>query len=82
VFGHTHKPWVHEYGGVLFVNCGFVGKPRTAIHAERSRSYDLGPITPRLAVEMLGSRRYALALNAPAPAGTRLAITRRRSLVR
>jgi putative phosphoesterase len=28
VFGHTHKPWVHEYGGVLFVNCGSVGKPR------------------------------------------------------
>jgi putative phosphoesterase len=28
VFGHTHKPWVHEYGGVLFVNCGAVGKPK------------------------------------------------------
>jgi putative phosphoesterase len=28
VFGHTHKPWVHEYGGVLFVNCGSVGKPK------------------------------------------------------
>lgn len=27
-FGHTHKPWVHRYGGVLFVNCGSVGKPR------------------------------------------------------
>jgi putative phosphoesterase len=27
-FGHTHKPWVHEYGGVLFVNCGSVGKPK------------------------------------------------------
>jgi putative phosphoesterase len=27
VFGHTHKPWAHEYGGVLFVNCGSVGKP-------------------------------------------------------
>jgi putative phosphoesterase len=27
-FGHTHKPWVHEYGGVLFVNCGAVGKPK------------------------------------------------------
>jgi putative phosphoesterase len=26
VFGHTHKPWQHEYGGVLFVNCGSVGK--------------------------------------------------------
>jgi predicted phosphodiesterase len=28
VFGNTHKPWVHEYGGVLFVNCGSVGKPK------------------------------------------------------
>lgn len=28
VFGHTHKPWVHAYGGVLFVNCGAVGKPK------------------------------------------------------
>jgi putative phosphoesterase len=28
VFGHTHKPWVHEYGGVLFVNGGSVGKPK------------------------------------------------------
>ena len=30
VFGHTHKPWVHEYGAVLFVNCGSVGKPKDA----------------------------------------------------
>jgi len=28
LFGHTHKPWVHRYGGVLFVNCGSVGKPK------------------------------------------------------
>jgi putative phosphoesterase len=28
VFGHTHKPWVREYGGVLFANCGSVGKPK------------------------------------------------------
>jgi putative phosphoesterase len=28
VFGHTHKPWVGEYGGVRFVNCGSVGKPK------------------------------------------------------
>jgi putative phosphoesterase len=28
VFGHTHKPWVHEFGGVRFVNCGSVGKPK------------------------------------------------------
>ena len=28
VFGHTHKPWIAEYGGVEFVNCGSVGKPK------------------------------------------------------
>ena len=28
VFGHTHKPSVHEYGGVLCVNCGSVGNPK------------------------------------------------------
>jgi putative phosphoesterase len=28
VFGHTHQPWIHEYGGVLFVNSGSVGKPK------------------------------------------------------
>ncbi len=28
VFGHTHRPWVREYAGVLFVNCGSVGKPK------------------------------------------------------
>ena len=28
VFGHTHKPWIREHGGVRFVNCGSVGKPK------------------------------------------------------
>lgn len=28
VFGHTHKPWVKEIGGVLMVNDGSVGKPK------------------------------------------------------
>jgi putative phosphoesterase len=28
VFGHTHQPWVEERSGVLFVNCGAVGKPK------------------------------------------------------
>jgi putative phosphoesterase len=27
-FGHTHKPWIRELAGVLFVNCGSVGKPK------------------------------------------------------
>ena len=28
IFGHTHKPWDREYGGLRFVNCGSVGKPK------------------------------------------------------
>lgn len=28
LFGHTHKPWVRDYAGVRFVNCGSVGKPK------------------------------------------------------
>ncbi len=28
VFGHTHRPWIHTYGGVVFVNCGSIGKPK------------------------------------------------------
>jgi predicted phosphodiesterase len=27
-FGHTHRPWVADFGGVRFVNCGSVGKPK------------------------------------------------------
>ena len=45
VFGHTHKPWVHEYGGVLFVNCGSVGKPKDG--------------DPRGAFAVLSARRRA-----------------------
>jgi putative phosphoesterase len=28
VFGHTHRPWVRNIAGVLFVNAGSVGKPK------------------------------------------------------
>ncbi|MFN8593898.1 MAG: metallophosphoesterase family protein [Thermomicrobiales bacterium] len=28
VFGHTHRPWVREIGGVLMVNDGSAGKPK------------------------------------------------------
>lgn len=28
IFGHTHKPWIREIEGVLFVNAGSVGKPK------------------------------------------------------
>jgi hypothetical protein len=39
VFGHTHKPWIHEHGCVRFVNCGSVGKPKDGdARARRSPS--------------------------------------------
>jgi putative phosphoesterase len=44
VFGHTHKPWVHEYGGVLFVNCGSVGKPKDG---DRRGAFAILRATPR-----------------------------------
>ncbi len=28
VFGHTHKPWTRDIGGVRFVNAGSAGKPK------------------------------------------------------
>lgn len=27
-FGHTHKPWQRVVGGIQFVNCGSVGRPK------------------------------------------------------
>ena len=27
-FGHTHKPWHREVGGIHFLNTGSVGKPK------------------------------------------------------
>jgi putative phosphoesterase len=53
VFGHTHKPWVHDYGDVLFVNCGSVGKPkdgdpRAAFALLRANGTDLDVAFPRV----------------------------------
>jgi len=28
IFGHTHKPWTRDIGGVRFVNAGSAGKPK------------------------------------------------------
>jgi putative phosphoesterase len=51
VFGHTHKPWVREYGGVLFVNCGSVGKPKDG--------------DPRAAFAVLGANGDGLSVDVP-----------------
>ena len=50
VFGHTHQPWVHEYGGVLFVNCGSVGKPKDG--DPRGAFAILGAVDGRVEVEI------------------------------
>jgi putative phosphoesterase len=46
VFGHTHKPWIEKRSGVLFVNCGSVGKPKDG--------------DPRACVALLSARDGAL----------------------
>jgi putative phosphoesterase len=56
VFGHTHRPWVREHGGVLFVNCGSVGKPkdgdpRGAFAVLDARSGELGATIERVAYD-------------------------------
>jgi putative phosphoesterase len=48
VFGHTHKPWVREHSGVLFVNCGSVGKPKDG--DRRGAFAVLGAAADRVAV--------------------------------
>src|SRR5918999_1318859 len=58
VFGHTHQPWVREYGGVLFVNCGSVGKPkdgdpRAAFALLESEGGELGVTIERVEYDAL-----------------------------
>ena len=56
VFGHTHKPWIHDYGGVRFVNCGSVGKskdadPRAAFAVLEARDDGVAPTIHRVAYD-------------------------------
>ena len=51
VFGHTHKPWVHEYGGVLFVNCGSVGKPKDGDPRAAFAVLEPGAPHPKVTIE-------------------------------
>src|SRR3954453_23516980 len=58
IFGHTHKPWVHDYGGVRFINCGSVGKPkdgdpRGAFAVLSAEPEQLGVITERVAYDAI-----------------------------
>ena len=70
VFGRTHKPWVREYGGVLFVNCGSVGKPkdgdpRAAVALLSSEGGELGVTIERVEYDALSVAREMRAVGLP-----------------
>jgi putative phosphoesterase len=61
VFGHTHKPWVREYGGVLFVNCGSVGKPKDGDPRAAFAVLRPGARHPEVTIERVGYDAEAVA---------------------
>jgi putative phosphoesterase len=54
VFGHTHKPWVHDFGGVRFVNCGSVGKPKDGDPRGAFAVLEEAPGAVRVTIERVG----------------------------
>ena len=70
VFGHTHKPWIHDYGGVRFVNCGSVGKPkdgdaRAAFAVLETRGDDIAASIQRVAYDAHAVARQMRAVGLP-----------------
>ena len=70
VFGHTHKPWVHDFGGVRFVNCGSVGKPkdgdpRAAFAVLETHGDHVAPSIHRVAYDALAVAREMRAAGLP-----------------
>ena len=61
VFGHTHKPWVHEYAGVLFVNCGSVGKPKDGDPRGAFAVLEADGASVRVTIERVGYDATAVA---------------------
>ena len=61
VFGHTHKPWVREYGGVLFVNCGSVGKPKDSDPRAAFAILRAAPGRPQVTIERVAYDAQAVA---------------------
>ena len=61
VFGHTHKPWVGKYGGVLFVNCGSVGKPKDGDPRGAFALLDAAPAGLRVTIERVAYDAAAVA---------------------
>ena len=79
VFGHTHKPWVHEYGGVLFVNCGSVGKPkdgdpRAAFAVLENAAGGVAVTIERVAYDAEGVSREVAASGLPAEFAEKLVL--------
>jgi predicted phosphodiesterase len=48
VFGHTHKPYVKDVDGVLFVNVGSVGKPKDGDWRACYAMVDIAALGPNL----------------------------------
>ena len=79
VFGHTHKPWVHTYGDVLFVNCGSVGKPkdgdpRAAFAILRSAENGIEVTIERVPYDAEAVAREVAAVGLPSEYGDKLLI--------
>jgi predicted phosphodiesterase len=79
VFGHTHKPWLRSHGGVLFVNCGAVGKPkdgdpRGAFAVLDARSGTLEVSSERVVYDAEAVARQVRAAGLPAELAERLPI--------
>ena len=60
-FGHTHRPWVREHGGVLFVNCGSVGKPKDGDPRAAFAILEPGERVPRVRIERVEYDAWAVA---------------------
>jgi putative phosphoesterase len=61
VFGHTHKPWVGSTGGVLFLNCGSVGKPKDGDRRGRFALLEDGEGGVRVSIERVDYDAEAVA---------------------
>jgi putative phosphoesterase len=77
VFGHTHKPWIRDYGGVRFVNCGSVGKPkdgaaRAAFALLRAQAGDVSASIHRMAYDALAVAREMRTAGLPAELAEKL----------
>lgn len=79
VFGHTHQPWIRDHGGVRFVNCGSVGKPkdgdpRGAFAVLEADGAGLSTRIERVAYDVEHVAREVPAAGLPAEYGERLLI--------